>query len=134
GKVWGLGAEVVVNHEESVLAPIACLLAWESGLAVLGSVAAGLSVLAGQLGLYVFAAGHGGAWTSLALPATGAKQMLVPAAIALFFWCFETRSWALAVAVPAAFGGLTLVHATYPVFALLPPAAFAGARFGAGRS
>src|SRR5262249_46379579 len=128
-KISGLDPEVVVNHEESVLAPIACLLAWESGVAVLGSVAAGLSVLTGQLGLYVFAAGHGGAWTSLALPATGAKQLLVPAAIATFFWCFEQRSWALGVAVAAAFGELTLVHATYAVFALIPLAAFAVVRF-----
>ena len=128
-KVSGLDPTVVVNHEESVLAPIACLLVWESGLAVFGSVAAGLSVLAGQLGLYVFAAGHGGSWTSLALPATSGKQMLVPAAIALFFWCFEARSWALVAAVAAAFGELTLVHATYAVFALIPLGAFALVRF-----
>ena len=124
-KVSGLDPAVVVNHEASVLAPIACLLAWESGLAVFGSAAAGAAVLAGQLGLYVFAAGHGGAWTSLALPATGAKQMLVPAGIALFFWLVEARSWALAAAVAAAFGELTLVHVTYALFALVPLAAFA---------
>ena len=133
-KISGLDPAVVVNHEESVLAPIACLLVWESGLAVFGSVVAGVSVLAGQLGLYVFAAGHGGAWTSLALPATGAKQMLVPAAIALFFWCFETRSWALAAAVAAAFGELMLVHATYAVFALIPLVAFALVRFAEWRA
>jgi hypothetical protein len=133
-QVSGLDPAVVVDHEESVLAPIACLLAWESGLAVFGSVAAGLSVLAGQLGLYVFAPGHGGAWTSLALPATGAKQMLVPAAIALFFRCFETRSWALAAAVAAAFGELTLVHATYSIFMLIPLGAFAVVRFTEWRS
>src|SRR5438045_266961 len=54
--------------------------------------------------------------------------MLVPAAIALFFWYLETRSWVLAVAVAAAFGELTLVHATYAVFALIPLGAFAAVR------
>ena len=127
-KVSGLDPAIVVDHEASLLVPIACLLAWESGVAVFGSAAAGVSALAGQLGLYVFAAGHGGSWTSLALPATSSKQMLVPAAIALFFWFFETRSWVLAGAVAAAFGELTLVHATYAVFALIPLSAFAVVR------
>jgi hypothetical protein len=127
-KVSGLDPGIVVNHEESVLAPIACLLVWESGLAVFGSAAAGAAVLAGQLGLYVLAAGHGGSWTSLALPATGAKQMLVPAAIALFFSLVETRSWVLAAAVAAAFGELSLVHVTYALYALIPLAAFAVVR------
>jgi hypothetical protein len=133
-KVSGLDPAIVVNHEASILAPLACLVAWESGLAVFGSAAAGASVLAGQLGLYVFAAGHGGSWTSLALPATGSKQMLVPAAIALFFWFLESRSWALAGAVALAFGELALVHATYAVFALVPLGAFALVRLVEWRS
>src|SRR5204863_96127 len=37
-KISGLDSAVVVNHEESVLAPIASLLVWESGLAVFDSV------------------------------------------------------------------------------------------------
>jgi hypothetical protein len=133
-KVSGLDPAVVVNHEASLLAPLACLVAWESGVAVFGSGAAAAAVLAGQLGLYVFAAGHGGSWTSLALPATGSKQMLVPAAIALFFWFLETRSWLLAVGVALAFGELTLVHATYAVFALIPLGAFALVRLFEWRS
>lgn len=133
-KVSGLDPTVVVNHEASLLAPLACLVVWESGVAVFGSAAAGLAVLAGHLGLYVLAAGHGGSWTSLALPATGSKQMLVPAAIALFFWFLETRSWVLAVAVALAFGELTLVHATYALFALIPLGAFALVRVAEWRS
>jgi len=127
-KVSGLDPGVVVNHEASLLVPIGCLVAWESGLAAFGSAAAGFSVLVAQLGLYVLAPGHGGSWTSLALPATGAKQLLVPAGLALFFWFLETRSWVLALAVAAAFGELTLVHATYAVFALIPLGGFAVVR------
>ena len=45
-KVSGLDPAVVVNHEASLLAPLACLVAWEAGVAVFGSAAAGFSVLA----------------------------------------------------------------------------------------
>ena len=133
-KVSGLDPSVVVAHEPSVLAPVACLLVWESGLAVLRSPRAGVSVLAAQLGLYVFAAGHGGSWTSLALPATGSKQMLVPAGVALFFWYQETRSRVYAVAIAAAFGELALVHATYALFALIPLGAYAVVRLSEWRA
>jgi hypothetical protein len=102
-------------------------------VAVFDSAAAGLAVLAAQLGIYCFAAGHGGSWTLFALPATGAKQLLVPVAIALFFGYLETRTWPLALALAAAFGELTLVHATYAVFALIPLAAYAVVRLGEWR-
>src|SRR5205823_10040195 len=81
----GLDPATVLRHEPSVLAPIACVVAWEAGTAVFGSPWAGLSVLAAQLGLFCFAAGHGGAYATLAGPGTAAQQLLVPAAIALFF-------------------------------------------------
>ena len=44
-----------------------------------------LGVLAASLALFCFAAGHGGSYATLALPATASRQLLVPAAIALFF-------------------------------------------------
>lgn len=124
-KISGLDPTVVVNHEASVLAPIACLVTWEAGTAVFGSAAAGLSVLAAELAIFCFAAGHGGSWALLGLPATGARQILVPAAIALFFSAVETRSRALIAAVAAIFGELTLVHITYSLFALIPLGGYA---------
>jgi hypothetical protein len=132
-KLSGLDPSVVVNHEASLLAPIASLVAWESGVAVFGSAAAGLSVLAAQLAVFVFAGGHGGAWKSLGLPATAARQILVPAAIALFFGFARERSWVVLAALAAVFGELTLVHVTYAVFALIPLAAYAVVRFGEWR-
>src|SRR5207237_8740281 len=103
---------------------------WEAGVAVFGSAAAGFAVLAGSLGIYVFAAAHGGSFTSLALPATSAKQLFVPASIALFFGYLESRRAAVAASLAVAFGGLALVHATYAVFALIPLAAYAVVRLG----
>src|SRR4029077_14525641 len=72
-------------------------------------------------------------WTSLGLPATAAKQLLVPVAIALFFGYVESRTWGLALALAAAFGELTLIHATYAVFLLIPLAAYAVVRLGEWR-
>jgi hypothetical protein len=45
-KLSGLDPSVVLHREASVLVPLACLVAWEAGLAVFGSVAAGFAVVA----------------------------------------------------------------------------------------
>jgi hypothetical protein len=133
-KLSGLDPAVVMRHEASILAPLACLVAWEAGKAVFGSAAGGVAVLAGQLGLYCFAAGHGGSWVSLPQPGTGARQLLVPAALALFFGYLETRRLPDAAAIAAAFGALALVHVTYAIFALIPLAAYALVRLGEWRA
>jgi hypothetical protein len=109
----GLDPEQVVRHEPSVLVPIACVVAWEAGFAVFRSRHAGLTVLIAQLALSCFGAGHGGAWAVLSLPATASRQLLVPAAIAVFF---QQRLLLTA----AAFGVLALTHPTYAVFLLIP--------------
>ncbi|HEY3920785.1 MAG TPA: hypothetical protein VGL76_01610 [Gaiellaceae bacterium] len=124
-KVSGLDPSVVVNHEGSIIAPLAALVVWESGAVLFDSAAAGLSVLVAWLAIFCFAAGHGGSWSSLGLPATAARQLFVPAAIALFFTAVERRSWAAAAAVAAIFGELTLVHVTYAIFVLIPLGAYA---------
>jgi hypothetical protein len=133
-KLSGLDPRVVVNHEASILVPLGCLVAWEAGVAVFGSAGGGFSVLAGQLGLYLFAAGHGGAYASLALPATAARQIFVPAAIALFFGYLESRRLPLAFAVGAAFGALALIHVTYAIFVLIPLGAYAIVRLSEWRA
>ena len=113
----GLDPEQVVRHEPSLLAPIACVVVFEAGYAVFGSRALGLTVLVAQLALFCFGAGHGGAYSVLALPATVSRQLMVPAAIALFF---TARTWRGYAAVVAIFGALTLTHPTYSVFLLVP--------------
>jgi hypothetical protein len=115
----------VVRHEPSVLAPVACVLIWESGVAVFGSAWAGLSVLIASLALFCFAPGHGGSFATLALPGTTARQLLVPAALVLYFGWLETRSWAALAGTAAIFGALALVHPTYALFLLLPLGGYA---------
>ena len=133
-KLSGLDPGVVLNHEASLLAPLACLVAWEAGVAVFGSAGGGFAVLAGQLGLYLFAAGHGGSYASLALPATASRQLIVPAAYALFFGFVQSRRWPLAAALAASFGALALIHAPYALFALIPLGAYAVVRLAEWRS
>jgi hypothetical protein len=132
-KLSGLDPATVVNHESSLLAPLACAAAWEAGVAVYGKVAAGWSVLAAQLGLYCFAPGHGGSWATLELPGTVSRQLLVPAAIALFFEYKEERRWPLVAGLAAIFGALALVHPTYALFLLLPLCAYSVLRIGQWR-
>jgi hypothetical protein len=123
-KVSGLDPAVVLHREASLLAPLAFIVAWEAGLAVFGSVTGGVSVLAASVALYSLAAGHGGAYVSLALPATASRQILVLAAVALFFAYAESGRLADLGALSAAFGALVLVHATYALFALIPLVAY----------
>ena len=124
-KLSGLDPSIVVRREAAVLVPLACLLSWEAGVAVFRSVWAGVAVLAAVLALYCFAAGHGGSYTSLALPATAARQLLLPAVIALFFVFANGGRLADVAALAVGFGALALVHPTYALFALIPLAAYA---------
>jgi len=118
--VSGVDPANVVRHEPSVLAPLACALAWEAGATVFGSRWAGASVLLAALGMFVFAPAHGGAFAQLAQPATVARQLFVPAVITLFF---AAPSWRGRVELAAVFGALALVHPTYALFMLVPLAA-----------
>ncbi|MGH3049725.1 MAG: hypothetical protein ACRDLK_06170, partial [Gaiellaceae bacterium] len=117
----GLDPGTVVRHEPSLLAPIACAVAWESGAAVFGSRRAGATVLLFSLAIFCFGPGHGGSYATISLPGTAARQLLAPAAIALFF----TSRRAATVAI---FGALALTHPTYAVFLLIPLLAFVALR------
>jgi hypothetical protein len=113
----GLDAEVVVRHAPSLLVPIACAVTWEAGVAVFGSRLAGASFLVATVALFCFAPGHGGSFDVLALPATSTRQIMVPAAIALFFTARTRVGWATLAAI---FGGIALSHPTYAIFLLIP--------------
>jgi hypothetical protein len=113
----GVDPGTVVRHEPSLLVPIALAVTWEAGVAVFGSRWAGSSLVLLSLAVFCFGPGHGGSYATLALPGTAARQLLVPAAIALFFW---SRPAALV----AVFGALALAHPTYALFLLVPLAAF----------
>lgn len=133
-KLSGLAPSIVVQHEASLLIPLACAVGWEAGVVVFGSSGGGFAVLAGQLAIFCFAAGDGGSYASLALPATAARQLFVPVCVALFFGYASSRRWPLAAALAAAFGSLALIHVTYALFALIPLGAYALVRLSEWRA
>jgi hypothetical protein len=116
--VSGLDPDVVMRHESSLLAPIALAVAYEAGTAVFRSRGGGVAVLLAQAAVFCFGPGHGGSYVTLSQPGAAARQLFVPAAIALFF-----RRDLPATAV--IFGALALVHPTYAVFLLIPLVAVA---------
>jgi hypothetical protein len=127
-KVAQVDPASVVQHESSLLTPLALVLAYEMGRAVFGNAWLGLATMAAQVAVTVFAPGDGGQYTSLDLPATAARQLLVPAVIALFFGLVRRPSWALAATLGAAGTDLAFVHPTYALFLAIPLVGFAAAR------
>jgi hypothetical protein len=127
-KLSGLDPAVVVHREASLLVPLAVVVSWEAGVALFRSSGGGFAVMFASLAIYCFAAGHGGSYVSLALPATSAQQLFVPAAFALFFTFAESGRRADLAAVAAVFGALALIHPTYALFALLPLGAYSVVR------
>ncbi len=127
-RLAGVDPTAVVQHEASALVPLAFLVAWESGKAVFRSAWGAFAVLVAQVGMFALAAGGGGSYTALALPATAGRQLLVPAVIALFFAYVANRSWTRLATLAVAVGGLALVHPTYALFVLIPLAGYVVAR------
>jgi len=128
GRLAGVNPASVLRHEMTALAPLAFAVAYEAGRAVFRSAWAGLAALFGQIAVTGLAAGSGGAYTSLALPATAARQLLVPAVIMLFFDWLDERRRAALPAVAAASLGLSAVHPTYALFVAIPLVGFVVAR------
>ena len=122
-----------VQHEASLLAPLAFAVAYQAGVAVFRSAAAGFAALLAQVAITGLAAGGGGAYTSLALPGTAARQLLVPAALALFFFCLRDPRPALFGALAATAGGISFAHPTYALFLWIPLAGFVLARVALAR-
>src|SRR5262249_61031929 len=99
---------------------VALLVAYEAGAVLFGSAWLGAATALAQVALICFAPGHGGAYPVLALPATAARQLLVPATLALAFAHVRERSWRTLASVAAGALVLALVHPTYALFLCLP--------------
>jgi hypothetical protein len=133
-KVGAVDPGAVLLHEASILCPLAFLVAYEAGVAVFRTAWAGLAALLAQAALIGLAGGHGGSYTALALPATAARQLLVPAAIALFFLGLRQPGAAAFATIAAGGLGLALVHPTYAFFVAVPLGGYVVARVLLARS
>jgi hypothetical protein len=132
-RLAGVDPTAVVLHESSLLVPLALVLAFEMGRQVFRSAWLAFAVLLAQVGMIALAPGSGGAYRTLELPGTTSRQLLVPAAIALFFRFVREPSWRIGVTLAAAGMGLAFVHPTNALFLALPFAGFALVRVLAAR-
>ena len=119
-RLAGVDPAQVLKHEPSILAPLAFLIPFEAGYALFRSRALGVAVTAGTVALLALAPGDGGIFRTLALPASVAQVLLVPAALALAFRAAREPSWPAYVSVAAGSLVLALVHPTYAFFLLIP--------------
>jgi hypothetical protein len=121
-------AEVVL-HEPTVLAPLAVLVAYEAGYAVFRRVTPAAASAGAAVALAAMAPGHGGAYTALALPATAARQLLVPAALALALATMRKPSLGILATAGLASLVLAVVHPTYVIFLWIPFGGFLAVRW-----
>jgi hypothetical protein len=127
-RIGGVDAADVLRHEPSLLAPVGLAAAYEAGYALFRSAPAAVAVVLGSVVPIALAPGGGGSYRVLALPATSARQLLVPAALALVFAFADEPRVALAGAIACAGLVLAFVHVTYALFLLLPLVGFLVAR------
>ena len=127
-RLAGVDPTSVAAHEASLLVPIALVLAFEMGWAIFRSAGLALAVVLGQVAIKAFAPGHGGVYPFLWEPSTVATQLLLPAAVALFFVFVRRPAWPVGVMLAAASVSLALVHPTYALFLAIPLGAFVVAR------
>lgn len=123
-KVAMVDPSQVVLHEASILAPAAVLAAYEAAHALFARAAPAAVAAGASVALLVMAPGYGGAYTSLGLPATASRQILVPAALALAFAAVRRPTVGGLASAAAAALVLAVVHPTYAVFLWIPFAGF----------
>jgi hypothetical protein len=114
-RLAGVGPASVVLHAPTVLLPLSFVLTYEAGLTLFRSRWAGVASALAQFALLGLAPGHGGAFTSLALPATASRALLLPTLLALVFAYVREPSRALLASIAAASTAMTLVHASHSV-------------------
>jgi hypothetical protein len=118
-RLAGVDGGAVVVHGPTVLLPVSFLVTFEAGTILFRSRWAGLGTTLAQFALLGLAAGHGGAYPSLALPTTASRLLLVPALLALVFAYVREPSWPLLASVAAASLAMTIVHPTHAVLVAL---------------
>jgi len=117
-----------VHNLSALLAPLGFVIAYAAGRALFRSVWAGVAAMVAQVCLIALAGGHTGTFRSLALPGTAARQLLVPALLALIFTYSRDRKISMLLAIVAGGTALALTHPTYAVFLCVPLIGFLVAR------
>ena len=124
-RLAGVDPSAVVRYEASVLCPVVFLVGYEAGRALFRNRALAVTALAGELAMLTVAQGQGGALRAVALPATAALSLLVPAALALVFSPPSRFGYATLAVLSL---DLALIHPTYALFLLVPLTGYLAAR------
>jgi hypothetical protein len=128
-KLAGVDPTQVMLHEPSAVAPVAFAAAYESGIALFRSAWLGLAVLTATVAGAALAPGHGGSFALLGQPGALDRQVLVPAALTVFFLAVREPTWRVLLALAALGGEIFLVHASTAVFLALVLAGYLVARW-----
>ena len=127
-KLAGADPTQTVHHLSALLVPLGFVVAFAAGRALFRSVWSGVAALVAQVALIGMAGGHTGVFRSLALPGTAARQLMVPAILALVFTFMRDRRMSLLAAIIAGALALALTHPSYAVFLCVPLIGFLIAR------
>ncbi len=131
-RLAGVDVSLVVLHAGSALTPLAFGAAYAAGRAVLGHWAGGVAALAAQVAWVGFSRAGVGSFTSLALPATATRLLLVSILIALLFAYLREPSRRLLPPLVAAALAVAVVHPSYLVLVAIPLAGFAALALAVG--
>jgi hypothetical protein len=123
-RLAGVGAPSTILHAPTVLLPLSFGLVYEAGAILFRSRWAGVATALAEFALIGLAPGHGGSYSSLALPATAARLLLLPALLALVFAYVREPSAGLLASVAGASLAMTLVHPSYSVLLAISLAGF----------
>jgi hypothetical protein len=127
-RLAGVGAPAAFLHLPTVLLPLSFVLVYEAGTALFASRWAGVATALAEFALIALASGEGGAYSSMALPATASRTLLLPALLALVFTYVREPSGALIASVAAASAAMTLVHPSYSVLVAIGLVGFLAVR------
>ena len=127
-KLAGVGAPSAFLHLPTVLLPLSFVLVYEAGTALFASRWAGVATALAEFALLGLASGHGGAYESMALPATASRTLILPALLALVFLYVREPSRARLASVAAASLAMTLVHPSYSVLVAIGLVGFLAVR------
>ena len=128
-KLAGVDPTKVMVHEPSAVAPLAFAAVYEAGVALFRSAWLGVSVLIASVASVALAPGHGGSFALLGQPGTLDRQVLIPAALTVFFLAVREPVWPLLLTLAVLGGEVFLVHASSAVFLALVLAGFLVARW-----
>jgi hypothetical protein len=127
-KLAGSDPTQTVRNVSALLVPLAFVVSYAAGRALFRSVWGGIAGLVAQFALIGLAPEHTGTLRSLSQPGVAARQILVPALLALVFTYTREKRVALLGAMGAGALALALIHPTYAVFLCVPLVGFLIAR------